>query len=51
MYVMYAGATIRHGSLEDLEKALKAHGPNVAGFLVEPIQGEAGIIVPPEGYM
>ena len=48
---MYAGATIRHGSLEDLEKALKAHGPNVAGFLVEPIQGEAGIIVPPEGYM
>jgi ornithine--oxo-acid transaminase len=45
------GATIRHGSLEDLEKALEAHGPNVAGFLVEPIQGEAGIIVPPEGYL
>lgn len=37
--------------MEDLEKALEAHGPNVAGFLVEPIQGEAGIIVPPEGYM
>ena len=45
------GATIRHGSLEDLENALEAHGMNVAGFLVEPIQGEAGIIVPPEGYL
>lgn len=42
---------IKFGSLEDLERALEAHGPNVAGFLVEPIQGEAGIIVPPEGYM
>lgn len=30
---------------------LNAHGPRVAGFLVEPIQGEAGIIVPPEGYL
>lgn len=34
-----------------MEKALEVHGSNVAGFLVEPIQGEAGIIVPPEGYM
>ena len=25
--------------------------PNTCGFLVEPIQGEAGIIVPPEGYL
>ncbi len=24
---------------------------NVAGFLVEPIQGEAGVIVPDEGYL
>ena len=37
--------------MEDLEKALEAHGTNVAGFLVEPIQGEAGIMVPPEGYL
>ncbi|MFM2206029.1 MAG: ornithine--oxo-acid transaminase [Bacteroidota bacterium] len=32
-----------------LKKALE--DPNVAGFLVEPIQGEAGIIVPDEGYL
>ena len=24
---------------------------NVAGFLVEPIQGEAGVVVPDEGYL
>ncbi|MCF8464147.1 MAG: ornithine--oxo-acid transaminase [Flavobacteriales bacterium] len=32
-----------------LEKALQ--DPNVAGFLVEPIQGEAGVNVPDEGYL
>ncbi|KIM41883.1 hypothetical protein M413DRAFT_18802 [Hebeloma cylindrosporum] len=42
---------IRYGVLEDLERALKIHGENVAAFLVEPIQGEAGIVVPPEGYL
>jgi ornithine--oxo-acid transaminase len=44
------GATVRHGVIEDLEAALAKHGSRVAAFLVEPIQGEAGIIVPPEGY-
>ena len=34
--------TIRFGVLEDLERALSAHGQNVATFLVEPIQGESG---------
>ncbi|KAF8174885.1 ornithine-oxo-acid aminotransferase [Pholiota molesta] len=42
---------IRYGVLEDVEKALNVHGQNVAAFLVEPIQGEAGIVVPPEGYL
>ncbi|KAH9476926.1 ornithine aminotransferase [Psilocybe cubensis] len=43
--------TIRYGVLEDLERALAVHGENIAAFLVEPIQGEAGIVVPPEGYL
>lgn len=30
---------------------MKAHGDEVAGFIVEPIQGEAGIFVPDEGYL
>lgn len=32
-----------------LEKALQ--NPNVAAFMVEPIQGEAGVVVPDEGYL
>jgi putrescine aminotransferase len=35
--------------LEDLEEELKSK--DVAGFIVEPIQGEGGIIVPPDGYL
>ena len=33
---------IRYGEIADLERALELHGENVAAFLVEPIQGEAG---------
>ncbi|KAI6102998.1 pyridoxal phosphate-dependent transferase [Pisolithus sp. B1] len=43
--------TIRFGVIEDLERALELYGEHVAGFLVEPIQGEAGIVVPPAGYL
>ena len=35
----------------DTEALEKAITPETAAFLVEPIQGEAGIIVPPEGYL
>jgi ornithine--oxo-acid transaminase len=35
----------------DIEALRAAITPNTAAFLVEPIQGEAGIIVPPEGYL
>ena len=35
----------------DLEAAGKAMNPNVVGILVEPIQGESGIIIPPDGYL
>ncbi len=41
--------TIPYNDLDALEKELK--DPNVAGFLVEPIQGEAGVFVPDEGYL
>ena len=34
-----------------LRSALQAHGKNTAAFLVEPIQGEAGIVVPDENYL
>ncbi len=41
--------TIPYNDTEALEKELQ--DPNVAGFLVEPIQGEAGVNVPDEGYL
>ncbi|GAW06750.1 ornithine aminotransferase [Lentinula edodes] len=43
--------TIRYGIVEDLERALELHGKYVAAFLIEPIQGEAGIVVPELGYL
>ena len=39
---------IPYGDLEALKTAIS---PNTAGFLLEPIQAEAGIIMPPEGYL
>lgn len=41
--------TIPYNDVSALEAALQ--DPNVAGFLVEPIQGEAGVVVPDEGYL
>lgn len=40
--------TIPYGDANALEEAIT---PNTAAFLVEPVQGEGGIIVPPEGYL
>ncbi|SDC95774.1 ornithine--oxo-acid transaminase [Terribacillus halophilus] len=39
---------IPYGDLEALKTAIT---PSTAAFLLEPIQGEAGIIIPPEGYL
>ncbi|WP_196888881.1 ornithine--oxo-acid transaminase [Aureivirga sp. CE67] len=41
---------VEYDNLDALEAALE-NTPNVAGFLVEPIQGEAGVYVPSEGYL
>jgi ornithine--oxo-acid transaminase len=35
----------------DLDAVRQAMNPNVVGVLVEPIQGESGIIIPPDGYL
>ena len=40
---------IPYNNIPALEKALE--DPNVAAFMVEPIQGEAGVFVPDEGYL
>lgn len=40
---------IPYNDIPALERELQ--DPNVAGFLVEPIQGEAGVFVPDEGYL
>ena len=38
---------VKFGDIAAFEAALN---PNTVGFLIEPIQGEAGVIIPPEGY-
>ena len=39
---------IPYGDIEALRKAIT---PNTCGFLIEPIQGEAGIVMPPDGFL
>lgn len=41
---------IPYNDLDALENIFKSE-PNIAGFMFEPIQGEAGVVVPDEGYL
>ncbi|CAI8506700.1 unnamed protein product [Pichia kudriavzevii] len=41
---------LRYGNIEDVELAFKNAGDKIAAILIEPIQGEAGIVVPPLDY-
>ncbi|NIJ51208.1 ornithine--oxo-acid transaminase [Dyadobacter arcticus] len=43
-------AIVPYDDLDALENAFK-NDPDIAGFMVEPIQGEAGVVVPREGYL
>jgi putrescine aminotransferase len=45
---------VEYGNADDLRKVIRnlvAVGETVAGVILEPIQGEAGIIIPPKGYL
>lgn len=42
---------IPYNDVEAVRKAFESHGDKIAAFLVEPIQGEAGIVVPDDSYL
>lgn len=42
---------VAYGDVEALEMELDKDADNIAAFMVEPIQGEAGVVVPDDGYM
>ena len=43
--------SVPYGDLDVLSAAFAEHGPRIVAVLVEPVQGEAGVIVPPSGFL
>ena len=43
--------SVPYGDLAALQGAFDEYGPRIVGVLIEPIQGEAGVLVPPAGYL
>ncbi|HWG01418.1 MAG TPA: ornithine--oxo-acid transaminase [Trebonia sp.] len=43
--------SVPYGDLAALRSAFGEYGRRIAGVLIEPIQGEAGVLVPPAGYL
>lgn len=46
-----SGVVVKYGDIQSLKDAIEADGAVIAAFMVEPIQGSAGIIDPPKGYL
>uniref|UniRef100_A0A7S2RFT4 Ornithine aminotransferase n=1 Tax=Eucampia antarctica TaxID=49252 RepID=A0A7S2RFT4_9STRA len=44
-------SSVKYDDLDELEAEFEKDGENIAAFMVEPIQGEAGVVVPQDGYM
>lgn len=44
-------SNVRYNNLQELEAEFEKDGDHIAAFMVEPIQGEAGVVVPDDGYM
>ena len=44
-------SSVKYNDLASLEAEFERDGANIAAFMVEPIQGEAGVVVPYDGYM
>lgn len=45
------GKLIRYDNVADVEEAFEAHGKDTAAIIIEPIQGEAGVVVPADDYL
>ena len=43
--------SLRYNNIDDIRLALEHHGPKTAAIIIEPIQGEAGIVVPSDNYL